>query len=70
MGQEPAPAFRYNLQGTARDADREITALTPDNDLLVLVSLQDDQWILKRVTGWDSNAPHQDTLALDGRIPG
>ena len=70
LGQEPAPAFRYNLQGTARDVDREITALTPDNDLLVLVSLQDDQWILKRVTGWDTNAPHQDTLALDGRIPG
>lgn len=70
LGQEPAPAFRYNLQGTAGAADREITALTPDNGLLVLVSLKDDQWQLERVTGWDTNAPHQDTLALDGRIPG
>jgi hypothetical protein len=70
LGQEPAPAFRYNLQGTAGDVNRKITALTPDNDLLVLLSLNDDQWILKRVTGWKTNAPHEDTLSLDGRIPG
>jgi hypothetical protein len=70
QGQEPTPTFRYNSQGTAGDVDREITAITPDNDLLVLLSLKNDQWILKRVTGWATNAPHEDTLALDGRIPG
>lgn len=70
MGQEPAPAFRYNLHGNPGDAGSEITALTPDNGLLVLQSLKDNQWNLKRVTGWDTNSPHEDTLRLDGRIPG
>ncbi len=70
LGQEPSPTFRYNLQGTAGEVDRQATALTPDNDLLVLLSLKNDQWILKRITGWDTNSPHEDRLALDGRIPG
>lgn len=70
VGQEPAPTFRYNLQGAAGDVKIEVTALTPENDLLVLLSLKDDQWVLKRVTGWDTNTPHEDTLSLDGRIPG
>jgi hypothetical protein len=71
LAQEPAPtpAFTYTLQ-TEKDAtERGDSVLTPDGSLLVLLPRKDNQWLLKRVSGWDTNAPRENTLALDGGIP-
>lgn len=69
FGQEPTPAFAYRLHAQKDTTNRGSVALTPDNALIVLLSRKDNQWLLKRITGWDTAAPHEETLALDGRVP-
>jgi hypothetical protein len=69
FGQEPTPAFTYTLHALKDTTNRGSVALTPDDALIVLLSRKDNQWLLKRITGWDTAAPHEETLALDGRVP-
>ncbi|MGA2592654.1 MAG: hypothetical protein ABSH32_22310 [Bryobacteraceae bacterium] len=69
LGQEPTPAFTYTLHAQKDTTNRGSVALTPDDALIVLLSREDNQWLLKRITGWDTVAPHEETLALDGRVP-
>ena len=69
FGQEPTPAFAYTLHAQKETTGRGSVALTPDDALIVLLPREDNQWLLKRITGWDTAAPHEETLALDGRVP-
>jgi hypothetical protein len=65
----PAPAFRYSLHGNPGDQDREIISVAPDGSLFVLYSRRDSQWLLERISDWDTNSPREEKLELDGRIP-
>ncbi|MGA2715439.1 MAG: hypothetical protein ABSG41_20255 [Bryobacteraceae bacterium] len=69
LGQEPTPDFTYTLPAQKDTTNRGSVAITPDDALIVLLSRKDNQWLLKRITGWDTVAPHEETLALDGRVP-
>ena len=66
LSQVPVPSFRYSLHaqkelGRGREA---LLALTPENALLVLIPQADGKWVLKRLTGWDTRTPHEETLEI------
>lgn len=70
FAQEPTPAFTYMLHAQKDTTNRGSIALTPNDALIVLLSRKDNRWLLKRITDWDTAAPREETLALDGRVPG
>ena len=39
---------------------------TPDNALLVLIPQTEGEWALKRLSGWDTNHPQEQTLTIKG----
>ncbi len=46
-----------------------VTALTRDNALLVLIPQAHGNWVLKRLTAWDSQSPQEATLSFTGDPP-
>jgi hypothetical protein len=44
--------------------------LAPDNSLVVLIPQEDGEWVLKRLTDWNTPAPHEQTLAITGQKVG
>jgi hypothetical protein len=66
LGQVPIPKFKYTLHAQkepGRGPDF-VFALAPDNALLVLIPQSSRKWVLKRLTGWDTQAPHEETLEI------
>jgi hypothetical protein len=44
-------------------------ALAPDHAFLALLPQADGQWLLKRITSWDTANPAEQTLSLVGALP-
>ncbi len=66
----PPPVFRYTLTGRENAEGGSALVTTPGGALIALLPVKDGQWALKRVTGWATGAVHEETIAIDGRLPG
>lgn len=76
IAQTPVPDTRYTLHAQKEPRGfsliptiappSTVIAMTPENGLLVLIPQPNDQWVLKRLTDWDTKAPHEQTLAITG----
>lgn len=66
----PPPVFRYTLAGRENAEGGSALVATPEGALIALLPLKDGQWALKRVTGWATGAVHEETITIDGRVPG
>jgi hypothetical protein len=80
-GQTPKPVFTYSLH--AHKARRTgftlaptltlpstVFLLAPDNSLVALIPQADGEWVLKRLTDWNTPAPREQTLAITGQKVG
>lgn len=73
LGQTPNPTFTYTLHAgsqrwgaytprlPANEHPRELDLL-PDNSLLELIPQGHERWVLKRLSGWDTPKPREESL--------
>jgi hypothetical protein len=80
-GQIPKPAFTYTLHAHKErrtgftlvptlTLPSTVFLLAPDNSLVVLIPQEDGEWVLKRLTDWNTPAPREQTLAITGQKVG
>jgi hypothetical protein len=69
--QTPFPTISYKLhaQDEHYSANRpsSLIYLLPDQALLVFNPQRNAKWLFKRITGWDTAAPKEETVAFDGQ---
>lgn len=74
-GQVPPPTSRYFLHAQKEPRNgfslvptvtlpQTVVVMTPDDDLLALIPQPDTEWVLKRVSGWQTRSPQEQTLKL------
>ena len=78
LAQTPKPVSTYTLHAhkerrngftlaPAPTLPSTVFLLAPDNSLLILVPQEDGEWVLKRLTDWNTPSPREYTLAITGR---
>jgi hypothetical protein len=76
FGQTPLPDITYILHAQPQvGGGRTLVApepyrssalaLAPNNSLIVLIPQGLKRFLLKRLTGWDTQAPHEDTISIE-----
>ena len=71
--QKPVPTATYELHAGREQFSwnlrRTLLRLLPDDSLLVLIPQQEDKWLLKRVTGWETGSLKEETIAFTSPHP-
>ena len=65
QSQSAAPVATYEIRSKilkSSGAEPLQWALAPDNSLLIVLGQKDGQWILTRLTRWDTPAPKEETV--------
>jgi hypothetical protein len=74
-GQAPPPTSTYFLHAQKEPRNgfslvptitlpQSVVVMTPNDDFLALIPQPDTEWVLKRVTGWHTHSPQEQTLKL------
>jgi hypothetical protein len=74
-GQVPAPTSTYSLHAHKEPRvgfslvptitlPQSVVVMAPNDDFLALIPQPDTEWVLKRVSGWQTHSPQEETLKL------
>lgn len=71
FAQAPLPTTSYKLHAEKEEYSSNLPStllyLLPNQALLVFNPQRDGRWLFKRITGWDTAAPTEETVAFDGQ---